>query len=63
MTDTKAHTKPAEQPDDEQDVEGHNLYINPTIASDMARIRSKEIERQVRERNHVKEAKKEAKRS
>ncbi len=62
MTDAKARPEPVEPPDDEQDVEGHSLYINPTIASDMARSRSKDIDRQVRERNHVKEAK-EAKRS
>ena len=57
MTDTKARPDPEEQPADEQDVEGHNMYINPTIARDLARSRSKDIDREVRERNRAKEAK------
>jgi hypothetical protein len=57
MTDTKARPDPEEQPTDEQDVEGHSMFLNPTIASDMARSRSKDIDREVRERNRAKEAK------
>jgi len=57
MTENKGKAQPEEQPTDEQDVEGHNMWIDPNIASDMARQRSKDIEREVRERNRAKEAK------
>ena len=57
MTQDKAKTQPEQRPDDEQDVEGHSLFINPTLAGDMARNRSKDVDRDVRERNRAKEAK------
>lgn len=41
----------------EQDVEGNSMYINPTISSDLARNRSRDVEREARERNRAKEAK------
>jgi len=56
MTENKGKAEPQAQPADEQDVEGH-MMINPTIAGDMARARSKDVERAVRERNRAKEAK------
>jgi hypothetical protein len=58
MTDNKATTEPEPQPTDEQDVEGHNMWIGPSIATDMARSRSKDLERAAKERNRAKEAKK-----
>jgi hypothetical protein len=56
MAQDKVKADPQAQPADEQDVEGH-MMINPTIASDMARARSKDLDRAVRERNRSKEAK------
>ncbi len=57
MTENKAKPQPETQPDDEQDVEGHSMYINPGLASDLARNRSKDLDREIRERNRAKEAK------
>jgi len=57
MTENKGKETPQAQPADEQDVEGHSMLINPTIAHDLARVRSKEIERQAREHARAKEAK------
>jgi hypothetical protein len=56
MSENKTGQTP-EQPTDELDVEGHSMMLNPTIASDMARIRSREFEREARQRALVKEAK------
>jgi hypothetical protein len=56
MTDNKA--KPPEtQPEEEQDVEGHSMWLDPNLARDVARNHSKELDRQVKERNRAKEAK------
>ena len=55
MTQDKGKADPQAQPSDEQDVEGH-LMVDPRLAGDVARTRSKDIERAVRERNHAKEA-------
>ncbi len=57
MNDVKANDQPQPQQDDEQDVEGHNMWIDPGSSRDMARTRNKEIERAARERNRAKEAK------
>ena len=56
MTENNGKAEPQAEPNDEQDVEGH-MMINPTIASDMARVRSKDLDRAVKERNRSKEAK------
>jgi hypothetical protein len=57
MTDNKGTKQPDSEPTDEQDVEGHNMWMDPTLSSDMARQRSKELEKEARERNRAKEAK------
>jgi hypothetical protein len=57
MSENKGKAEPQAQPDDEQDVEGHSMMINPTLAGDMARVRSKDVDRAVRERNRAKDAK------
>ena len=57
MTESKSKAEPQTEPADDQDVEGHTMMINPTIAGDMARVRSKDVERAARERNRAKEAK------
>jgi hypothetical protein len=57
MTENKGKETPQAELADEQDVEGHSLMINPTMAGDLARVRSKDIERQARERSRAKEAK------
>ena len=56
MTENKGKEAPQGQPADDDDVEGH-MMINPTIAGDLARVRSKDLDRQVRENNRAKEAK------
>jgi len=56
MTQNKGKAEPQAQPADEQDVEGHML-TDPTISRELARGRSKDIDRAVRERNRAKEAK------
>ncbi len=56
MTENKGKETPQGQPADEDDVEGH-MMIHPTIAGDLARVRSKDVERQARENNRSKEAK------
>lgn len=57
MTDNKSTPRPDPEPAEEQDVEGHNMWIDPGIQRDLARIRHKDLEREVRDRNHAKEAK------
>ena len=39
-----------------EDVEGHNMWIGPTVSRDLARDRSKELERQARDRQRSKDA-------
>jgi hypothetical protein len=56
MTDDKGTDQPQEQPADEQDVEGH-MWVNPGLQHDLARSRMKDLEREARERNRAKEAK------
>ena len=57
MTENKGKETPQAQPADDEDVEGHSMMINPTIASDLARVRSKELQREAREHDRAKEAK------
>lgn len=47
--------EPAEQ--DEDDVEGHNLWMNPSASREMTASRSRDIEREARDRQRAKEAK------
>jgi hypothetical protein len=56
MTENKGKETPQGQPTDDDDVEGH-MMIHPTIAGDLARVRSKDLERQARNNNRAKEAK------
>jgi hypothetical protein len=56
MTENKGKEQRSTETTDEQDVEGH-MMINPSLAGDMARVRSKDIDRAVRDRNRAKEAK------
>jgi hypothetical protein len=55
--------EPQAPPDDAvaaegQDTEGQSLWINPSAGREMSRGRNADIERQVRERQREKEAKK-----
>ena len=52
---TAEQPQPAEQ--DENDVEGHNLWVNPSASREMTNGRNREIERETRERQRAKEAK------
>jgi hypothetical protein len=53
----------SDQPDprdvegDADDVEGHNMLVDPSMARNMAAGRSREIERQVRDQQRAREAK------
>jgi hypothetical protein len=42
---------------DAEDVEGNSLLVGSTMPTDMARLRSREIEREARERARAKDAK------
>ena len=58
-------TKDTDQPsqdDDAADVEGHNLWMNPSASREMTSGRSREIEREMRDRQRAKEAKDASKR-
>ncbi len=57
MTENKGKETPQARPEDDEDVEGHMMLVNPTVAGDLARVRNKEVERAVQERNRAKEAK------
>jgi hypothetical protein len=42
---------------EEDDVEGHSMLMSPTVGRDLAKARSAEIERSVKNKNHEHEAK------
>jgi hypothetical protein len=56
MTENKGKESPQNRPAEDDDVEGH-MMINPTIAGDVARVRSKDVDRAAQQRNRAKEAK------
>lgn len=57
MTDAKNSNPEPQQPDDAQDVEGHNLWMNPSASREMISSRSRDMEREARDRQRAKEAK------
>lgn len=57
MTENKESTRPKVEPEDEQDVEGNSLVIGSAMSADLARNRSRDLEREARERARAKEAK------
>jgi hypothetical protein len=59
MSDQKPKQDPnasSGERDDSEDVEGHNMWIGPTVSRDLARNRSKELERQARDRQRSKDS-------
>ncbi len=56
MSDAKGANDQAKQPEPD-DVEGHNMWINPSASREMTSSRSRDYERQLRERQRAKEAK------
>lgn len=50
---TRANQEPP--PEEEQDTEGHNVWINPTLSRDLATSRSRDVEREARDRQRAKE--------
>lgn len=54
----KTTQEPRPDSEDEQDVEGHNMWIASTVASDLARDRTKDLEREAKEHRRAKEANK-----
>jgi hypothetical protein len=57
MTKDQETSRPQAEPADDQDVEGNSLLIGSAMSSDLARIRSRDLEREARERARAKEAK------
>ena len=57
MSDTKQDRSASDERQQSEDVEGHNMWIGPTVSRDLARSRSKDVEREARERQRAKEAK------
>ena len=57
MSDSKQSPNQNDQAVDQQDVEGHNMWIGPSVMSDLARGRTKEMERQAKEHRRAKENK------
>ena len=56
MSDTKKDPKPSnDEARDSEDVEGHNMWIGPTVSRDLARNHSKELERKARDRQRTKD--------
>ena len=56
MTENKGKETPQTPSADDDDVEGHRMLVNPTVAGDMARVRNQEVERSVKERTRAKDA-------
>lgn len=48
---------------EEGDVEGHSMFISPTVGRDLARARDAEVDRGVRQRQQAAEAKRVFKKS
>ena len=44
-------------PADDSDTEGHNMWINPSASREMTNSRSRDMEREMRDRQRAKEAK------
>jgi hypothetical protein len=42
---------------EESDVEGHSMFINPTVGRDLSRARDAEVDRGMRQRQQAAEAK------
>ena len=57
MTENKGAPQPDSESEDEKDVEGHNMWLGPNVAADLARDRSKEVEREARNNQRAKETK------
>jgi hypothetical protein len=57
VTENKDATWPKAEPEDEQDVEGNSLHIGSAVSADLARNRSRDLEREAHERARAKEAK------
>jgi hypothetical protein len=57
MTHETVPTPGDDQPAEPEDVEGNSFLIGSTVSSDLARGRSREVERQAREHARAKEAK------
>jgi redox-sensitive bicupin YhaK (pirin superfamily) len=57
MTENKNQENDQSRPEQEGDVEGHNLWLNPSASREMTSSRTRDIEREARERQRAKEAK------
>jgi hypothetical protein len=53
----KDQSPAATSTEDAQDVEGHNLWMNPSASREMTNSRSRDLEREARDRQRAKEAK------
>ena len=48
---------PAAADDNDNDTEGHNLWVNPSASREMTNSRSRDMERDMRDRQRAKDAK------
>ena len=62
MAKPKSNDQPQLPEQEGDDVEGHNLWLNPSASREMTSGRSREIEREMRDRQRAKEAKEASKR-
>jgi hypothetical protein len=56
MTHEKEPSPQDVQPTEVEDVEGNSFLVGSTISGDLARVRSREVEREAREHARAKEA-------
>lgn len=56
MPEKQETTRPAAEPQDDQDVEGNSMLIGTSISADLARAHRRDLEQQARERTRAKEA-------
>jgi len=60
MSDIKtpqASDEPHSPAADDSDTEGHNLWVNPSASREMTNSRSRDMEREMRDRQRAKDAK------
>lgn len=55
MSEDKTRDSQEPSQEEEQDTEGHNVWVNPTLSRDLATSRSRDVEREARDRQRAKE--------
>ena len=57
LTQNRVSLAQPQLPEEGQDVEGHNLWMNPSASREMTNSRSRDLEREARDRQRAQEAK------